>query len=226
MKRIILTTFLFLAFLVYGCSDDNSPSQIPLTPELENPLPEAALVPDHAPPAGLIEIHGMDALSADHEWSATIGGITVPLMKNNTTWSTLAPMIYAPGDSTWPIASATALTFVLYQDGAQCDSLSAALQVDALERADGTGARIVTNLGYYLDGVENFTGHFAPDDTLMFAVLAAAREIISTGENSLSALLSGDAPLLDGQVTSVELTDALLASSGVAAGVEAMCANM
>src|SRR5690606_30318827 len=48
------------------------------------------------------------------------------------------------------------------------------------------------------------------------AVMAMLKGLVSDGDRSLAAVLAGDSPWLEGAALDLELTDALLASSGVA----------
>ena len=216
-KRTLQTTILFMLitiamFLFVMCSDDN-----PVAPEetdYSNLLQTVVFVPDSGPPGTPVELQNLATLPDDGFWSLMIGEESVPLIKTDSSYYTIIPLIFSPSDSTWPIASVTPLDVTLYLDSTSVDTAFGMISVDSLVHADGAVDSMLTDFLNAADAIREISFALGIEDTLLQAVCMAMDEIILTGENSLSAIINGISPIVGGEALPVDLFSAILVSTG------------
>ena len=128
----------------------------------------------------------------------------------------------------WPAAPAEAQTVEVRRNGRPIATSEGGLRIVELPRAPGTTEQVQRSLETITDGYERIFEalpvHEKSETAHRRAVIAMLRALVSEGDHSLAAVLAGTSPLLEGGPIDLELTDALLASSGAAAYLQAHAA--
>ncbi|RME20245.1 MAG: hypothetical protein D6800_13340 [Candidatus Zixiibacteriota bacterium] len=129
------------------------------------------------------------------------------------------PLFY---DSTlgWSKPPTGPVTLEIDKDGQPVAQTAVGITVDSLPHASGTTAHIrdlidslATNLGAVLASAPVT---FPWEQDLRDSVIAMMHGLADGGDSSLTAIINGTSPLLNGTKLNLELTDALLASTGAA----------
>lgn len=177
-----------------------------------------AFVPAEAPPAAPVYLSGVE-INGDTEFEVRIGG-TVVASQRLADGRIQAHVPVGLGEDGWPEVPRGEQAIEVHSAGNLLAKSRGGLRVLELQRAPGTTAKVQRSLGTIVAGYELiFESLPVQDDSEMAhrrAVMAMLKGLIDEGDRSLAAVLAGDSPWLEGAALDLELTDALLASSGVA----------
>lgn len=179
--------------------------------------PSLTFAPVEAPPGAPVLLSGVPQLAGPLE--VRIGDRAVPAQRL-ADGRIQAHVPVTLGEDGWPLVPQGRLAIEVRIGGQSFASGAEGLRVLALERAPGTTAAMVRDLqdiaaGYALM-FETLPALDDDDRAHRGAVVAVLDGLLGTGDRSLSALLAGESAWLDGGKPDLELTDALLASSGIA----------
>jgi PKD repeat protein len=140
----------------------------------------------------------------------------------------LVPLYLGP--DSWPVPPAQPQPFEVHRDDVLIAASQDGLQVTELQRAPGTTAGAQRSLVTITDAYEGILTSLPvqreEERAYRQAMLATLRALVSEGDHSLAAVLAGTSPLLAGAEVDLELTDALLASSGSADYLDAYAAAL
>ncbi|QDW66397.1 hypothetical protein [Luteimonas granuli] len=177
-----------------------------------------AFAPVEAAPAAPVFLSGVE-IAPGMEFEVRIGGEVVASQRlADGRVQTHVPVTF--GQDGWPIAPRGEQAIELRSGDALLARSKGGIRVLELQRAPGTTAKVQQSLDTIVAGYELiFETLPAQDDREMAhrrAVMAMLKGLVSEGDRSLAAVLAGNSPWLEGAAADLELTDALLASSGVA----------
>jgi hypothetical protein len=210
----------FIMPFLLTCSDDKNPIK---GPTRESILANVRLVPSSGPPGKWINVQGLDSLPAlpkGEVWTLRIGGCIVPVLdKPGQPLRTVVPLLFAAGDSSWPVVPSRPVSLVLFKNDEAVDSLPAALTVEMLPHADGMADSVVSSLQGAAAALRSLAETCVPRDTLACAILTAIDSMIAGDANSLAEVIAGKAPNLPDGHVSKELIAALMASTGTGEAV-------
>lgn len=182
-------------------------------------LPVALTVsPQSGPPGTLLRLSGIDLEHDDLETvEAWLGNEpTLLLLSDDGTLHSGIPLYL--GEADWPEPPATPQVLELRRGGQVIGRSTVELDVEPLQPAPGSTAEVVASLveavGSFAEIVDLLPAHPETGRAVHDAALAMLRGVVDDGKSSLQALLDGTIPLLAGTAASLELSDALLASSG------------
>lgn len=222
-----------IAVLLLRTPDDVSSTTPDRSAAAGNPESPAGPVvltfaPAEAPPGAPVILSGLpdeDAAALE----ITIGGQpTSALRLGDGRLQTRVPLYLGPAG--WPVPPAKAQIVEIRRHGRLVAASQEGLRITALQRAAGTTASVQRSLDAAVDAYQAiFEALPARDEQDMAhrrAMLAVLRELVSEGDHSLAAVLAGSSPLLNNTKPDVALLDALMASSGTAANMEAFAAAL
>ncbi len=202
------------------------------TPQTGNPAPgestpaKAVVLkfsPDKAAPAAPVHLTGL-ALEDDQAFHVLVGGQPAPAQRLRDGSIRILVPLYLGSDG-WPAPPKRKQKIEVRSGDRLLAASDGGVQVTELPRAPGTTASLQRSLVKLADGYERIfdalpvTGE--EDRATRHAVVAMLRGLVSEGDKSLAAVLAGSSPLLEGAPVDLELTDAILASSGAAAYLDA-----
>ncbi|HRN60939.1 MAG TPA: hypothetical protein PLI48_05700 [Gammaproteobacteria bacterium] len=181
------------------------------------------LTPAQAPPGAAIIAEGL-TLSEGERFEVTVGGRPAAAQRLDDGRLQLRVPVYLT-DAPWPVPPAGPQIVEVRRGDALLAASHEGLRVTELPRAPGTTARVQRSLEEVVTAYdrifESLPASDEQDRLQRRALLTALRGLVSEGDHSLAALLAGTSPLLEGAEPDAELMDALLASGGVASGMEA-----
>ncbi len=212
-NKVFIIGILLSMFLLLSCSDDN-----PVSPDdntYSSLLDNVVFVPNSGPPGTPVELQNLATLPDVGFWSLNIGDETVPIIKTDSSYYTIIPLIFSASDSTWPIASVSPLDVTLILDSNSVDTAFGKITVDSLAHAEGAVDSLIQDFLHASDAIRDISLALGLDDTLLQAVCMAMDEIIVSGDNSLSAIIHGTSPIVDSDSLPIDLFSALLVSTGV-----------
>jgi len=205
------------------------------TPEAESPVASAAgepatagpvvlkFSPDKAAPAAPVLLTGL-TLEDGQAFHVLVGGQPAPAQRlRDGSIRVLVPLYLGPDN--WPAPPRGKQKIEVRSGDRLLAASDGGVQVTALQRAPGTTAKVQRSLAKLTDGYARIFDTLPVQDeqdrATRHAVVAMLRGLVSDGDKSLAAVLAGSSPLLEGAPVDLELTDAVLASSGAAAYLEA-----
>lgn len=179
--------------------------------------------PGRAAPGAPLVLAGLPTDTAG-DLHVLVGGRPAPMQRlRDGSLRILVPL--HPGVGGWPEAPAGDQRVEVRRGESVVATGDRPVEILELPRAPGTTAAVQRSLETIADGygriLEDLPAHSESERANRRAVLAMLRGLVSEGEMSLAAVLAGSSPLLEGAAVDLELTDALLASSGAAAYLEA-----
>lgn len=185
-----------------------------------------AFVPAEGPPAAPVYLSGVE-ISGDMEFEVRIGGAVVASQRlADGRIQTHVPV--SLGGDGWPEVPGGEQAIEVHSAGNLLAKSRGGLRVLELQRAPGTTAKVQRSLDTIVAGYELIFETLPVQDHSEMAhrraVVAMLKGLVSEGDRSLAAVLAGDSPWLEGAAVERDLTDALLASSGVAAHYAAKAA--
>ncbi len=210
---VMVFSLLIATSISLSCGDDN--------PVLSNEsghtnlLQNVVFEPDSGPPGTPIEMKNLPALPGDGFWSLSIGEASVPIIQTDSSNYTIIPLLFSSTDSTWPMASGAPLDVMLYLDSVAVDTAFGLITVDSLPHADGATDSLIQALVQGADAIRQISLSLNIQDTLLQAVCGSMTEMLVTGDNSLTAIINGTSPIVDGDPLPNELFSALLVSTGM-----------
>lgn len=174
--------------------------------------------PAEAAPGAPIVLSGLPPME-NELFEVTVGGQPAVAQRlPDGSIRTLVPLYLGPDN--WPVPPDGAQKLEVLRDGQAIAVSRDGLRVTELQRAPGTTAGVQRSLEKVADGYERIFESLPvqrkEEMAYRRAVVAALRGLASKGDKSLAAVLAGTSPLLNGETPDLELTDALLASSGAA----------
>lgn len=195
-------------------------------PDVAQPLaPPVALTlnPGEGAPGQAIALEGL-TLSADQPFEVTVGGRPAAAQRlDDGRLQVRVPIYMDQGD--WPTPPSATQAVEVRRNGRIIATSRTGLRVTDLPRAPGTTAKVQRSLEAITAAYERIFESLPADDEQerahRRALLAVLRGLVSDGDRSLAAVLTGTSPMLEGTKPDLELIDALLASGGVAAQLEA-----
>ena len=207
MNRPTVILFTILLALLVACGGPSAP------------VPPQALevTPLSGPPGTPLMVSGLEPGEDAGTIEAYLGDQAAPvIVQEDGTLTTAIPLF--TGESGWPAPPAEPQMLELRRGSTVIGRSTSGVQVTELEKAPGSTRAVQEALIEITAGYETLfalipTTH-PQEAPLRDAALAMLRELVSEGENSLQAVLSGSAPLLEGAEVELDLADALLASSG------------
>lgn len=221
---VIVTTCVFAAALVAWPDDRQQTGVVAVGADPDDGGPATLILsPAQAPPAAPIRLQGY-AAPDDGLVTVTVGGRTSTAVRlPDGTLQTRVPLYLEGGD--WPSVPGGAQVVEVHHHGRLVAASADGLRVMPLERAPGTTSAVQRSLATATTAYERiFAALPAQDATDMAhrrALLTVLRSLVDEGDHSLAAVLSGTSPLLEGGAPDLDLVDAVMASSGTAAGIDA-----
>lgn len=214
-----------IAVLLLRTPDPGSPVEpaYAVQEEAETPAEPAVLTftPAQAAPGALLVLHGAP-LAANESFDVLVGGQPAAAERlADGRIHVLVPLYLGPDG--WPVPPDGAQTLEIRRHGTTVVAVGKGLAVTPLQRAPGTLESVQRSLVAITDGYERtfdaLPVHDERERALRKGVIAMMRGLASDGDKSLAAVLAGASG------HDRELTDALLASSGAAAYLEAYAAS-
>ena len=223
-----LLCILLSGLLLTGCAEGTSETQIGSdTPSslLRNVTPE----PNVGPPGTLILLSGLADLSSqdpDAEWTLQIGANNAPLLKQaDGKYATSIPVNLKDGED-WPTAPDTPQDIVLLKNGAALEVLPESITIESLAPALNAGEQIGPALISAMSSLQAISNevHSTPGEADQYAQAALdSIEDVITGSSEYSLINAIDRMRSDPET--VELVDAVLASSGIIEQINTMAAD-
>ncbi len=201
------------------CSNKDSPTE-PLEPPTVSNL---TVIPDSAPPSATVLIEGLTLVSTSGTpIELYINDQMVPYSVLNDTVLAILPLFL---DSTgWSSPPAGPQDIEIRQSGKTVAVAPDAVTITPLLKAPGTTERVKESLDSIIASYEAIFSLISINDSaegpVRDGVFNGLRALISGGDSSLASILDGSSSVWNGQPVDVELLDALLASSGIAAYYE------
>ncbi|MBT2145450.1 MULTISPECIES: PKD domain-containing protein [unclassified Rhodanobacter] len=179
--------------------------------------------PASAAPGAPVLLSGVPVV-ADERLDVRVGGQPAAAQRlADGSIRILVPLYLGPDN--WPVPPAQPQPVEVHRGGVLAAASKSGLRVTELQRAPGTTAGVQRSLatitGAYESILTSLPVQREEDRAYRQATLATLRALVSEGDHSLAAVLAGTSPLLAGAEVDLELTDALLASSGGAAYLDA-----
>lgn len=190
----------------------NAPAPNPLVAE---PV-RFTFAPLQAPPGAPLSISGVQ-IGPHEPFEVRLAGkqIAAHRLKDGRIQA-MVPVVL--GKEGWPVVPVGRQVLEVHRYGRLVGIGKEELRITELQRAPGTVAGVQRSLATIADGYQRlFDALPAQDDRdrgHRRAVVAMLRGLASEGGNSLAAILAGTAPVLEGASPDLDLSDALLASSG------------
>ena len=207
------------------------------TPQIGQPAPgestpaKAVVLkfsPDKAAPAAPVLLTGL-TLEEDQAFHVLVGDQPAPAQRlRDGSIRILVPLYLGPDG--WPAPPKRKQTIEVRSGDRLLAASEGGVQVTALQRAPGTTANVQRSLAKLTDGYARIFDALPVQDeqdrATRHAVMAMLRGLVSEGDKSLAAVLAGSSPLLEGAPVDLDLTDAVLASSGAAAYLDAYASTL
>jgi PKD repeat protein len=192
----------------------------PVSAEATGPAKPAVLTfaPATAAPGAPVLLSGVPVVP-DERIDVRVGGQPAAAQRLADGRIRILVPLYLGPDS-WPVPPAQPQPVEVHRDDALIAASQGGLQVTELQRAPGTTAGVQRSLARITQAYEGILTalpvQHQEERAYRQAMLTTLRALVSEGDHSLAAVLAGTSPLLAGAKPELELTDALLASSGVA----------
>lgn len=215
---VLLVAICVLLLRTPGDGKTNLSTQTP--PATVETVPDKPAVltfaPTTAAPGAPVLLSGVPVV-VDERLDVRVGGQPAVAQRlANGNIRILVPLYLGPDN--WPVPPAQPQLLEVHRDDALVAASTEGLQVTGLQRAPGTTAGVQRSLATITGAYENILSSLPvqreEERAYRQAMLATLRALISEGDHSLAAVLAGTSPLLAGAKVDLELTDALLASSG------------
>jgi len=186
------------------------------------------LSPMEGAPGAAIALGGL-APSRDAPVEVTIGGEPSSAMwLPDGTLQTRVPLYLGPDG--WPEVPSKPQVVEVRRNGVLVATSRDGLRVTPLRRAPGETARVQRSLGSIVGAYERIFETLPAQDDIdrkhSRALMKVLRGLVSEGDHSLAAILSGDSPLPEGAQSDLELIDALMASTGTSTSFEALASAL
>lgn len=189
--------------------------------------PTLTFMPAEAPPAAPVHLSGVEVLPG-MEFEVRIGGHAVAAQRmEDGRIQTHVPVVM--DEDGWPLARKGEQAIEVHGLGRLLARSEGGIRILELPRAPGTAAKVQGSLQTIVDGYERIFEALPADDEREMAhrraVMAMLHGLVDEGAHSLAALVAGESAWLEGAAQDLALTDALLASSGVAGHYAARAAT-
>lgn len=223
-----LVVFMLLTFLMLFCDKDNPTPEGP-DPDIDNPV-DLTVSPGSGIPGSSALISGLTgSQDSIDNYTIYIGDEpTAFMVQSDGSFRIFYPLFLDSKD--YPSPPDTPQNLKLYKDSVLIGESVSPVTVLPLPKAPGTTQKTV-------DALENITSSYEAmlnaipilDSTeipVREALIGTMKALISEGENSLAALVSGNSAYIDSSGYNIDLLDALMASTGLLEAYEKLSEHM
>ncbi len=220
LKLIPVITLLCICTFLVTCSKEND---TPIGPDPNLGVVDViTTVPLIGPPGTILTVSGLQLDTANVEnYTALVGGEAAPIRIDIGSQVQVAIPLFLDTIVGWPSTPTDSVFLEILLDGKVVARTERVIFVDSLPHASGITDSIKRSLDTILADFQLLFSalpvHHSWEQEYRDSLLTVVGSLISGPDISLAAVMDGSSSLLDGASVDLELTDALMESSGAAA---------